>query len=101
MITQEVHKKNPNLKITNIRSNTALEWNGETYDAVPQNEAVESCLNKMTNRLGEVVEKRTLYRIPVTEMESWADNIDDDDPEFPERRKKGLESIRHGLYTPS
>ena len=96
MITRECHKDNPNLRITNLRGNTALEWNGEEYDTVPQDEAVENCLSKITERLEEVLPVRKA----VSEMVSWVDNECDEveDPSFPIRRKRGLDSVRCGLY---
>ena len=103
MITQEVSKNNRNLKITNLRSNSALEWDGECYNAVPQGEAIENCLTKMTERMEEVVERKSQLQRPVRDMESWIGEPDDDDDKadklsFRLNRRRGLESIKHGLY---
>jgi hypothetical protein len=105
---QEAHKNNPNLKITNLRSNTALEYNGNKYESVPMTDAIVRCLENVAKCLDEKIPlQRKLMRLQLSTRfndlieEKYLDFSDDEEKqEELELHKKCKDNVKHGLYKP-
>jgi uncharacterized protein YneF (UPF0154 family) len=107
-IVQKAHKDNPNLKITNLRSNTALEYNGSKYESVPMTEAIGRCLENVVKCLDSniPISKKMLRMQLSTRLSDMVDekylDFDDDEEkqeEF-ELHKKCNNGVKNGLYKP-
>jgi hypothetical protein len=102
------HKDNPNLKITNLRSNTALEYNGSKYESVPMDDAINRCLENVAKCLDENIplSKKMLRMQLSTRLndivdEKYLDYSDDEEKqEELEIHKKCNNGIKNGLYKP-
>jgi hypothetical protein len=102
------HKNNPNLKITNLRSNTALEYNGSQYDSVPMEDAVSRCLENVAKCLDvNIPLQKKMMRIQLSTRlndlieEKYLDYSDDEErQEEQELHKRCKDNVKHGLYKP-
>lgn len=103
-ITNEYHKNIPNLKITNLRGNAALEWddNIKKYISVPQKAAVEECFTKMVPKIEQASQdirikddmRPTVYCITCC----IDGGVDADEEEALKWKKKAIEHVKLGLY---
>lgn len=103
-ITNEYHKSTPNLKITNLRGNAALEWddNLKKYISVPQKEAVEECFTKMVPKIEQASQdarikddmRPTVYCITCC-VDGGAEADEEDALKW---KKRAIEHVKLGLY---
>jgi hypothetical protein len=102
------HKDNPNLKITNLRSNTALEYNGSDYESVPMTSAIGRCLENVAKCLDAniPIQKKMLRMQLSTRLNDMVDEkyLDYDDEEEKqeelELHKSCNNGVKNGLYKP-
>jgi uncharacterized protein YneF (UPF0154 family) len=107
-LVQKAHKDNPNLKITNLRSNNALEYNGSQYESVPMTEAIGRCLEHVAKCLDEniPIQKKMLRMQLSTRLNDMVEEkyLDFDDEEEKqeefELHKKCNNGVKNGLYKP-
>jgi hypothetical protein len=105
---QMAHKDNPNLKITNLRSNTALEYNGTQYNSIPMDDAIVRCLENVAKCLNEnIPPQKKMMRIQLSTRlndlveEKYLEYSDDEEKqEEMELHKKCKLNVKNGLYKP-
>lgn len=103
-ITNEYHKNIPNLKITNLRGNAALEWddNIKKYISVPQKAAIEECFTKMVPKIelaSQDIRIKDDMRPTVYCITCCVDGgVDADEEEALKWKKKAIEHVKLGLY---
>ena len=103
-ITNEYHKNIPNLKITNLRGNAALEWDDKIkkYISVPQKAAIEECFTKMVPKIEQASQDIRIkddMRPTVYCITCCVDGgVDADEEEALKWKKKAIEHVKLGLY---
>ena len=95
-LTETGHNNNRNAKITNLRSNTALIYNGSKYIPVPIQELISECARKMNDRISEInIDKR--HKFVQYTLNAYVEDEEEDD-DFVRDKKMGMEAIKLGLY---